>query len=75
LGGQRIYTQPINLVSQCFFEGAGLQSRAEHSREGRADTGVKIREKDYACLDFMKVCKTFFIIPLILNVKINAAIN
>jgi hypothetical protein len=42
-----------------FFEGAGLQSRAEHSREGRADIGVKIRKKDYACLDFMKVCKTF----------------
>jgi hypothetical protein len=42
-----------------FFEGAGLQSRAEHSREGRADTGVKIRKKDYDCLDFMKVCKTF----------------
>ena len=59
-----------------FFEGAGLQSRAEHSREGRADTGVKIKGKDYACLDFMKVCKTFFfIIPLLLNVKINAAIN
>jgi len=44
-----------------FFEGAGLQSRAEHIREGRADTGVKIRGKDYACLDFMKVCKTFFL--------------
>jgi len=48
-----------------FFEGAGLQSRAEHIREGRADTGVKIRGKDYACLDFMKVCKTFFFLSFL----------